>query len=371
MTKTPRRFVTAVVVIMAITASLAGCSGSGSGGASGSDGGAGTGDAGVEVFLDRTADEALVPSYEALSRALGDFGALVDEACADPSSGSVLSTEQVDPLRDEWRALVVAWQRTRAGGVGPAMDRRLNPAVGYVARPAAIDELLDGKEPVDVDGLRDQPATVQGIYAMEIALFGDAADDLTSATSERACTYLGSVTTLASAAADQVLDDWTEGYRDQFVSGIDGDPQASMAAVVNEMTFRAQELDTKGLRDFAAADSPEDLSESRRDGPSGSGIAQRRALLDGLAALVGGDDGGLVALVAARSAETAQRLHEATDRAVAALDALPDATAEALGSPADVDEAADAVAKLSVILATEVASQLGVTIGFSDSDGDS
>lgn len=371
MTKTPRRLGTAVVVILAVTASLAGCSGSGSDGGSQAGGGDG-----VEAFLARTADEAVVPSYESLSRALDDFGTLVEQTCADPSSGAVLSTEAADPLRDEWRALAVAWQRTRAGGVGPAMDRRLNPAVGYLARPAAIDDLLGGDEPVDVDGLRDRPATVQGIYAMEVVLFGDdgddpTTDDPTSVSGERACTYLGSVTALAAEAADEVLDDWTGGYRDQFVPGIDGDPQQSVAAVVNEMTFRAQELDTKGLRDFAAAESPEDLPESRRDGPSASGIAQRRALLGGLAALVGDDDGGLVALVDTRSTDTAQRLHEAIDRAVAALDALPDATADALASPEEVDEAADAVEKLSVILSTEVASQLGVTIGFSDSDGDS
>ena len=36
-----------------------------------------------------------------------------------------------------------------------------------------------------------------------------------------------------------------------------------------------------------------------------------------------------------------------------------------------VDTAADAVSALKVLLATEVASQLGVTITLSDSDGDS
>ncbi len=87
--------------------------------------------------------------------------------------------------------------------------------------------------------------------------------------------------------------------------------------------------------------------------------------------MIGRDEEGLVALVAARSPETAERLQSATADAVAALDALPDAVAESFDRPEDVQTAADAVAELRVVLSTEAASQLGVTISFSDSDGDS
>ncbi len=49
---------------------------------------------------------------------------------------------------------------------------------------------------------------------------------------------------------------------------------------------------------------------------------------------------------------------------------LPDSVADSFAQADDV-AAADALAELKVILATEAASQLGVTITFSDSDGDS
>ena len=83
---------------------------------------------------------------------------------------------------------------------------------------------------------------------------------------------------------------------------------------------------------------------------------------------------GLVAVVAARSSENAERLQQAAEAADDAADQLPDAVAAAFGSDDGamaVDTAADAVSALKVLLATEVASQLGVTITLSDSDGDS
>jgi len=61
----------------------------------------------------------------------------------------------------------------------------------------------------------------------------------------------------------------------------------------------------------------------------------------------------------------------ADEKAGKDLAALPDSVADAFDDPAAIKAASDAVAKLKVLVTTEVASQLGVTITFSDSDGDS
>ena len=83
-------------------------------------------------------------------------------------------------------------------------------------------------------------------------------------------------------------------------------------------------------------------------------------------------DPGLAALVRSRSADTGDRLQSLTEAAVAALRPLPDSSAEAVAHDhARLAKAAKAVAALRVLVTTEVASQLGVTIGFSDTDGDS
>ena len=53
------------------------------------------------------------------------------------------------------------------------------------------------------------------------------------------------------------------------------------------------------------------------------------------------------------------------------MSALPDSAEASFAEAEALDDAATAVAELRVLLSTEVASQLGVTVRFSDADGDS
>jgi hypothetical protein len=64
------------------------------------------------------------------------------------------------------------------------------------------------------------------------------------------------------------------------------------------------------------------------------------------------------------------RLLRATEAASSAADELGDSVTASIEEPSVIADAAEAVAALKVIVTTEVASQLGVTITFSDSDGD-
>ena len=68
-----------------------------------------------------------------------------------------------------------------------------------------------------------------------------------------------------------------------------------------------------GRHEFLAAEAEtyQDLPDARIDGPGAFGIGRRKARLDGAVAVIGEGDGGLVAIVASRSPETAQRLETA------------------------------------------------------------
>ena len=79
---------------------------------------------------------------------------------------------------------------------------------------------------------------------------------------------------------------------------------------------------------------------------------------------------GSSGVVAGRSQETAGRLDDAIGDATAAMAGLPDSVTDSFDT-ASLSSAQEAVAALDVLLSTEVASPLGVTIGFSDADGDS
>jgi predicted lipoprotein len=251
-------------------------------------------------------------------------------------------------------------------------------AIAFKVRPEKVDELLAGSSAVTPDALAALGSDVRGLYAVEQALFADGADALATAAGARRCTFARSAAELAGAQALAVLDRWTRtdetAYRDTFVAGMDGNPTSSVGAVVNEMAFRLQQADDQGLRAMAAAATPDELPSARREGPAAYGVASIRGILGGIAAAVQGPDGdpGLAALLRSRSADTADRLEDLVAKAVEALRPLPDSSAEAIASdPAAVEKAAKAISDLRVLVTTEVASQLGVTIGFSDSDGDS
>jgi predicted lipoprotein len=210
---------------------------------------------------------------------------------------------------------------------------------------------------------------------VEVALFGAGATGLTSPAGARRCAYTRSATRLAGSATRQVLDDWTgtRPYRTTFIDGMDGNPQSSVAAIVNELTFRLQEADDQGLRTFTEATSYDDLPASRKEGPGAYGLASLRAILDGVVAVIRGPVGepGLAALVRGHDEAIGDQLDRLAGEAESALRALPVSIAAALADRAGLTDATRAVSALRVLVSTTVASQLGVTIGFSDADGDS
>lgn len=320
----------------------------------------------VGEVLGALADEIVIPGYQALSAELGELRAATAELCEAPGP------DALEGARAAWRTAVEAWQRTRAFGVGPAAEERLMGDVGFAARAPVITYLLEGEEPVDPEAVADEGAAARGLYAAELALFGEGADALATDDGARRCEYVASVALLAERAVAPITAAWVDGdARGRFVDGLDGGPQSTVDLLVNELSFRVQEIEAVGLADLAAASSIDDLDAARRGGPGEHRLAERQALLAGVSAVVGDAEHGVAALVGARSPSTRDRLIDAQRAAGEALAVLPPSMADALGQPDDVDVAADAVAALRVVLATEVASQLGVTITFSDSDGDS
>lgn len=314
-------------------------------------------------------DGVITPGYARLTVALREWTASVEGLCATPG------TDGVERARQHWRESVTAYEATVAHDVGPSMELRLMSDLAFDPRPASIDELLAGGDPVDVGAMATRGANVRGLLAAEHALFGEPAAELATPAGARRCRYLASVAALAADAATAVSDQWATGdARAAFLAADGSDPDDAVPQLLNAATHAVKAVDETGLRDIAAAETYDDLPAGRRDGPGAFGLGARRARLVGAVSVIGSSATGLVALVAERSPETAERLEETAEQAHDAVDLLPASVAAAFGSDdaaMAVDAAADAVAALKVVLATEVASQLGVTITLSDSDGDS
>ena len=107
------------------------------------------------------------------------------------------------------------------------------------------------------------------------------------------------------------------------------------------------------------------------EGPSGLGVADGLARLAGLRGVLLGSDGagGLAPLM---SDELVERLDADIAAAEAAWAAIPAPLRAATVAQPDLTEAARAATKqVQITISTEVVSQLGVVVGFSDTDGDS
>ncbi|HMJ78966.1 MAG TPA: imelysin family protein [Iamia sp.] len=364
----PRRLFT-VVVAAGLAVGLVACSD-----ASDQPSTDGSADGGsTEIVLTGIADDTIIPSYRRLGDAFAGLASDLDALCAEPSPDALATAQE------SWRTVARSWQGTRGGAVGPSMDRRLMADVAFRARPDPVEDLLASDEPIDTETLRSKGSTFHGISLMEALLFGEQAIALATPGGARTCEFLVNVLPVSADAVAVVLADWEDGdepYRETLAAGPEGDPLGSVDALTNQVIACLTAIDDNGIRDLALAETLDDALSTRRDGPGAFVMAEHRALLDSLATVVEGDpddDGdGLVALVAARSPDTATRLTELVAAAVGAFAALPD-SADAAYTDAhdDLVAASEAVAALKVLMTTEVASQLGITVRFSDADGDS
>jgi predicted lipoprotein len=326
--------------------------------------------------LEALADDHLLPAYGDLASAATGLQAAVEDLCAAPSAAA-LTTAQ-----DALAGARGAWKRTEATRIGPDMARRSAEKIDWPIDAERIDELLDSSTPApltaDVIGTQMSSA-LRGFGALEHVLF--APDAVVGLQAARTCEYVIAVATVAATEATAVANAWSEptgdepAFRDVFVGAGDA-ATADMVLddLVNEslhLTERMTDLELRVVRG-AGPDAPPpdpidtDLLLSIHEGRAGLGIADdldrlaglRTVYVDGLGPLLGDD---------LRATVTAE-----IDAATAAFHALGATTLRdaATQQTLQVRAAFDAIKDLQTTIATEVVAQLGVTVGFSDADGD-
>ncbi len=327
-----------------------------------------------EVLIGMT-DEVVVPAYEALARDVAQMERDAAALCGAPSSASL------DAARQSWRAARASWMRSEAMRFGPAMDRRSVRLVDWSPTDTdGIDASL-AVGPVPVGDIREVVASDRrGFGAVEHLLFGDAAlDRLTG--SEARCFYLTGLTGVMREETDGILAEWVDGaagsaaFKDYFTGRSDSAAlsSAAVADVVRTQVFLirgivdmrlANALGLRGEPDFSmipgsAADNG--LGDLRND------LLGMQAVYEGA-----GDGLGLSNLVRPLSEETDERMREHFADSLAAVDAVAGPLRAAVAErPDQVRGLYDRLAALQRTLSTEVVSLLGISVGFTDTDGDS
>ncbi len=375
----------AVVIIASLVLSLVGCSSDDSGGSVRQ---LDQETADRDEVVGAIADEVILPAFDELAAATGELTTATDELCATPDATTL------DAARAAWDDAQGAWRRTEAFRFGPAKTLHSIGRIAYPIDPEKLDELFttagELPDPITPEAVADLGADVRGLAAIEQLLFGPA--DAASL-DPRACAYAAAAAVDVQAGAEGLSAAWRDGvdgeaaFADQLSDpggdSMYADTQEAVDDLVNGSIAALTTITDMVLGPASGADTgtPDpasvDVGAAHR---AGRDAADMLASVQSVYGTSTGDPDsdepelGLSVLVAEQSLSTDQRVIANLADAAAALAALPDPLATV--DPADpeqielIQDAYDQVSDVRVAMRTEIASLLGVTVGFSDSDGD-
>ena len=330
-----------------------------------------------DVLISLT-DEVIVPAYQTVAQDVAQLDQDVKTLCDAPSDTSL------ENARRSWRRARASWMRSEAMWFGPVMERRSISLLDWSPTDAeGVDRLLAEARPITADEVRDALAANQrGFGAIERLLFsGGALAGLSQ--SAYYCSYLGAMTAATRQEADAILSEWVDGtdhrppYQDYFTDRANSAlvSSAAVAQVIRTQVFLIRVMvdmrlaSVLGLR----GDGP-DLSAVPGDAAD-NGLQDLRQEVLGMQAVYEGsgqDAIGVSALVLPLSEETDLRLRQQFDAAIAAIDGVEGPLRIAVVErPVQVRGVYDRLSDVQRTISVEVVSLLGVSVGFSDTDGDS
>ena len=322
------------------------------------------------------ADRGILVLTEALATRAGAL-------CPDPTQ------QKRHEVRAAWAGARAAYRATEAFGFGPVDELRLARAMDFTpVREDAVQALLTGAEPLSPEALARIGATVRGFGVLERLLFEGVGDEGAAlaalAGSPRRCAYVMALAEDLSMSGAALARAWRPAGGDFRGALVEAgrDPRgfmsqrAALSAVLEALVGVATRAEEELARPLGRLDGGGPRPEAALARASGHGLAEIRAWLGALELLYqarspGLDGVGLMELVASVDTPLSLRVQGALTAAVAALDAVPGPLDQAvLTAPAAVEAARVAAHEVLLYLAVDVAARLGVTLTFSDNDGD-
>ena len=329
-------------------------------------------------YLISVTDSVAVPAYQSVAQDMGLLNQNAIDLCNAPSDRSLVSA------REAWRVARGSWLRSQAVGFGPVMDRRSLGLIDWSPTDTeGVEALLSRGGPINTEQVRDTlSSNRRGFGAVEHLVFGDDAVESLSQAPSR-CSYLVASTTVMLEETEGILSDWVKerdglpAYRDFFTNRSDQAliSNVAVAEVVRTQVFLIRDIvdmrlaSALGLREggpdlslipgYAADNGLEDI----RNEIMGMKTVYEGAAQEGL---------GLSDLVIPLSPETDERVRQRFDGVIDAIDSVEHTLRVAIEKePDQVHALYERLSELQLAISTEVVSLLGVSVGFTDTDGDS
>ncbi len=323
----------------------------------------------ADVVADLT-DGVIAPSYERAAAAMAALNNATEDLCAAPGTESLAEAQRA------WRRARTAWKSTAATWFGPVMERRSESFVDWfpidqerIERTAAREQSVSPR-----DIRQTLAATQRGLGAIEHLLFADGAYEALQRQAGR-CAYAAALADVAATEVRQTSEDWERSYANIFKgeAALGIDPTEAVAMLVRTQVFLLREVTQIQLGPALGANGIEQDPSAAPAGPALHWAEDLRAQIEGMEDVYSGSGGlGVGDLVAVLSEEADQRMLDSLAAVLAAIGELPKPLARAAEDRDPEAQAVyDALLELSRTLNTEVVSLLGISVGFSDNDGDS
>lgn len=337
------------------------------------------------AMLAALADNVCAP----LARAVADSQralSLAAAAFADAPAAATLTA-----ARTAWRDARRPLKRASAFAAGPMETLRVRSAIDWFpSDDAAVERALAGSEPITAASVDTLGANQRGMPAMEYLLF--AADEpatlaafTAGPTAARRRDLLRAAGAYAATRAGELAAAWDRAmgdYAGQLAragrgSAVFPTTRAAVDLVVNQLIGAVDSAAAMRLgAPLGASDGGAPQPDAVESPFSDASLTDLRALLEGVDALyTGALDAhaglGVRDLVRSRSPAVDAVVRTRTDAALAAVAAIPGTLREAVvREPARVLAALEAVRAWKRTIQVDVANLLGVTVTFTDADGD-
>lgn len=337
------------------------------------------------AMLTHLADNLIIPAYNNYQVLFAEMKAAADAFAAAPDVAK-LST-----LRQKWRAAYTGWQQVELYSFGPADQVLLRNYSNIYPADVALLRSYVSSGSYDLEALTNNK--VQGFPALDYLLNGVGANDTeivnvytSGADAAKWKKYLGDVVNTMSTKTNKVVADWKGSYRQQFINSDGTGAGSSLSLMVNEYIMNFERFLRSGKFGIPAGvmsgtPAPEKV-EALYSKDLGITLAKTaleasRNFYLGKAFNAGASGPGLYSYLQALGknnaniATLAGSIESQFDAIEAKMNTLGNSIYAAIANNRnDVLAVYDELQKQVRLLKVDMASAIGITISYTDNDGD-
>lgn len=335
-----------------------------------------------QAMLANYADNLIIPGYQKFKTEAGEMASAITAFTSSPSITALASA------RKEYQEAYMAWQVVSAYGFGPADEQLLRNNLNIY--PTTTSQVENNISSGSYNLQTTANLSAKGFPALDYLLYGQATDAAvvdrytTAANAANRRKYLQDITNLINEAANATHTAWTTGNTAQNFKETGGTAVgSSIGNLVNQFNF---EVDlTKRAKvgipsgRFSANTPVPDRVEAYYSSTSLAllehNLKALKAIFMGQSA-AGANGPGLDDYLDHVDAKYGDKnlstaIIQQFDAALAAVAAVPAPLSQAVTSnPQAVTKVYDELQKLIVLTKTDMPAALGVTITYTDNDGD-